>query len=509
MPQPHITVFQLLSHTPYMKRKRILLALAPSLICSMGLTSMSSTLTVLHHFEPGDGELINSLVLGKDGNLYGTAAIGGQGDCWNCGYGTVFRVAPDGTFTVLYQFSGSDGSMPGTSEGYFDSGGGFLQAADGSLYGVTHAGGAGFVDNEPQWGEGTIFKMTADGLLTTLVYFDGTNGGAPNSLLQAKDGNFYGTTGSGGPSGSGQAGTVFRMTPDGTLTTIGVFDGTNGSGPRSLIQGQDGNFYGTTDHGGARGHGTVFKMTLEGPVSTLAAISDTNASGPYFLMQASDGNFYGTVCYGGKNINRNGYYNFAGMIFRVTPNGVLTNLVLFNMSNGGCPVAALTEGTDGNCYGSTWEGGPVAQSEPFGLGTLFKMTSQGQITTLTQFNLRNGLNPSASLVQANDGSFYGTTSLGGTNDTLGIGYGPGVVFHLSVPEADAPKIISGGRTGNVVIVNWLALIGRSYQLQFTTDLTFTNWDNVGSIITATNALVTASDYAGADPQRFYRVTLLP
>jgi len=299
------------------------------------------------------------------------------------------------------------------------------------------------------------------------------------------------------------------MTPDGTLTTLVSFDGTNGSAPRSLIQARDGNFYGTSDRGGALGHGTVFRMTPTGSVTTLAAISDTNATGPYYLMQASDGNFYGTDCYGGKNIARNGYYNLAGTIFRVTPNGTLTNLVLFNMSNGGCPVAALIEGTDGNFYGSTWEGGPVAQGILFGVGTLFKMTPQGQVSSLVQFNLRNGCNPVAGLVQAGDGSFYGTTSLGGTNDTTGIGYGSGVAFRLSVPGADAPKIISSASSGRTLTLSWLALRGRSYQLQFTTNLALTNWSNIGPIISATNTSAMASDSDEPNPQRFYRVALLP
>src|SRR5689334_6274384 len=87
--------------------RAILVFLASVLISAMGWNSTASTLTVLHHFETGDGQFLNSLILGRDGNFYGTAAIGGQQNCWNCGYGTVFRLAPDGTFTVLYEFSGS------------------------------------------------------------------------------------------------------------------------------------------------------------------------------------------------------------------------------------------------------------------------------------------------------------------------------------------------------------------------------------------------------------------
>jgi len=156
-------------------------------------------------------------------------------------------------------------------------------------------------------------------------------------------------------------GTVFKVTPDGTLSTLSLFNSTNGSAPGSLLQGRDGNLYGTTDFGGAYGFGTVFKISSDGVLTTVVSFNDTNASGPYSLMQASDGNFYGTMFRGGKlsvyTVNGGTYRDYLGTVFRISPTGTLTNLVLFNWNNGAAPVAALVEGTDGNLYGSTWSGG--------------------------------------------------------------------------------------------------------------------------------------------------------
>ena len=500
------------------------LGLAQVLLLQTRIGAAAVTLTALHSFEPTEGQGVSGLVQGRDGNFYGTAVGGGSGAVWNAGCGTIFRIAPNGTFTNLYSFSGTDGQFPAGAGGPNTTGAGpgLVLGGDGNFYGITSAGGIGFRPSDPNGqpcysqgptGNGTIFRMTPDGTLTTLVFFDGTNGSSPSSILQGDDGNFYGTT-SGILFGDLPAhwGTVFQMTPDGTLTTLAFFNGTNGSGPRSLIQERDGNFYGTTDGGGAYRHGTVFKMTLDGTLTTVVSLADTNASGPYSLMQASDGNFYGTMFLGGKlsvyTVNGGTYRDYLGTIFRVSPTGTLTNLVQFNWNNGALPVAALVEGTDGNLYGSTWSGG-LGGTDGTTIGTLFKMTPQGKATTLLKFNGVNGLQPAASLVQASDGSFYGTASLGGTNDTQGIGIGSGVVFRLSVPGADTPKIINSSRSGNDFSVTWLSLVGRSYQLQVSSDLAGTNWSNAGAVIIATNRSSTTLDTLASRPQGFYRVVLLP
>jgi uncharacterized repeat protein (TIGR03803 family) len=157
--------------------------------------------------------------------------------------------------------------------------------------------------------------MTPAGALTTLVKFTGTNGRAPrSSLIQAKDGNFYGTTAVGGSGcGTGGCGTVFRMTPTGSLTTLLNFTGTNGNNPgyAALIQAKDGNFYGTTFTGGLNNLGTVFKMTSTGTLTTLVNFgSQPDGNQPQAsLIQTSDGKFYGTT--------RNGGSGLRGTVFRI------------------------------------------------------------------------------------------------------------------------------------------------------------------------------------------------
>jgi uncharacterized repeat protein (TIGR03803 family) len=205
-----------------------------------------------------------------------------------------------------------------------------------------------------------VFEISGT-TLTTLVSFNKTNGANPySSLIQGSDGNFYGTTELGGTK---NAGTVFKITPSGTLTTLVSFHTTNGAYPLdSLIQGSDGNFYGTTEEGGTSHKGTVFKITPSGTLTTLVSFNGSNGSSPYAgLIQGSDGNFYGTTEYGGPDD--------YGTVFMVTPSGTLTTLVSFNFfANGAFPLGSLIQGRDGSFYGTTDEGGPDD------VGTVFKLT---------------------------------------------------------------------------------------------------------------------------------------
>ncbi len=198
-----------------------------------------------------------------------------------------------------------------------------------------------------------------------------------SALIQANDGNFYGTTGGGGVNcaGSGGCGTVFKITPQGALTTlysfcaqIGCEDGSN---PYSaLVQGSDGNFYGTTYGGGASGHGTVFKLTPLGMLTTLHTFSGPDGSAPAAgLVQGVDGNFYGTTTAGGApcELGAGG----CGTIFRVTPNGTFTTLYSFSGPDGTLPQAGLAKATDQSLYGTTANGG--ANCGDIGCGTLFHL----------------------------------------------------------------------------------------------------------------------------------------
>lgn len=235
---------------------------------------------------------------------------------------------PAQTFTTLLSFNGFNGSSPEY--------GPLLQGQDGNLYGTTFEGG-------PNQG-GTIFKVTLLGAITTLDSFNLIPSATPEllnaGLIQGSDGNFYGTSQAGGTSHNG---TVFRVTPSGALTVLHNFSMSDGYIPYAgLVQGKDGNFYGTTQGGGVgQGSGTIFKITPGGLLTTVYSFNGTDGDYPVAVpIQATDGNFYGTTQYGGTAK--------CGTIFKITPAGVLT--VLHNFSNtpdGAFPLSGLIQGTDG------------------------------------------------------------------------------------------------------------------------------------------------------------------
>jgi uncharacterized repeat protein (TIGR03803 family) len=314
--------------------------------------------------------------------------------------GTVFKITPGGMLTTLHSFC----SQPGCTDGNFPQAG-LVQATDGNFYGTTAYGGT-------NGNYGTVFKITPSGTLTTLYSFNGTDGAAPFAgLVQASDGNFYGTTDFGGANGDG---TVFKITPSGTLTTLYTFcaqggECTDGADPNGLVQASDGNFYGTTWSGGDNGYGTVFKITPSGTLTTLYPFCSqpgcTDGSHPTAgLVQAADGNFYGTTAFGGAND--------YGTVFKIS-GGALSILHSFQgyPNDGSDPFAALVQATDGNLYRTTTGGGANLY------GTLFKITPNGTLTTLHSFQgyPNDGSDPSAALVQATDGNLYGTTTGGGAN----------------------------------------------------------------------------------------------
>ena len=290
-------------------------------------------------------------------------------------------------WTRLYSFTGgADGGIP---ESWL------IQAGDGTFYGTTSQGGAN--------NSGTVFRITSAGTLTTLYNFTGGNDGATPiaGLFQGSDSNFYGMTTRGGINDTG---TVFQITSAGTLTTLhGFTGGTDGGYPLGgVIQGGDGNFYGTTSQGGANNTGTVFQITSAGTFTTLYSfLGGTNGAIPEAgLVQATDGNFYGTTSIGGSNT--------YGTVFSISSNGAFTTVYQLNKADGRYPAAALIQSfSDGDFYGTTRLGGDRGE------GTAFKVSSQGTFTTLFDFGGSDGERPSSSLLQAQDGLFYGTTFLEG------------------------------------------------------------------------------------------------
>jgi len=234
-------------------------------------------------------EPAGTLIQSTDGNLYGTTAAGGAHYCssHNTGCGEVYRITPGGQLTTLYSFCG----QPNCADGEYPVGG-LIEGTDGNFYGTTYS--QGFGSNL-----GTVFRITPNGKLTTLHTFNGNDGYDPaGTLVQAIDGGLYGIT-------AGSCGTVYKIDASGVFTTLHAFcSGGNcndGCGPVSgLIQATDGNFYGTTLEGGVYGAGAVFEMTPGGTMTTLHSFTGTGFSGPEGgLVQATDGVFYGTTSEGG------------------------------------------------------------------------------------------------------------------------------------------------------------------------------------------------------------------
>jgi uncharacterized repeat protein (TIGR03803 family) len=266
--------------------------------------------------------------------------------------------------------------------------------------------------------DGTVFRMTPAGALTTLLSFNNSNGGYPyGGLIKAADGSFYGTTNLGG---TGGCGTIFNVTPAGALMTLASFDCvTNGANPTGgLVQDAAGNLYGTA-FDNSLSIPTVFKLASDSSLTTLATIDSPGPNYLSGLVQGADGNFYGTTATGGKKKH--------GSVFKVTPAGALTTLASFNGSNGGQPLAPLILGTVGNFYGTTSQLGP----QDGDVGTVFRMTPAGVLTTLAVFDDNPGDSPAAAVMQGADGYLYGTTRYNGP--FYGTGFTGGPVFKLKLP----------------------------------------------------------------------------
>jgi len=415
------------------------------------IASPAQTFTTLFNFSGRNGwSPYSSLTQGVDGNFYGTTYQGGSYynlQAGDYGYGTVYRITPAGRQKVIHSFGPAFGSGPDT---------GLVLGTDGNFYGTTY--------DYP----GTVFKIKAGGKLTTLA----GDWGIVAPLVQGTDGNFYGTTEYGGTGcGNTGCGTVFKITPSGTLTTLYDFcsqpNCTDGSNPYgALVQATDGNFYGTTSRGGGSADsGTVFKITPSGTLATLYSFCSqpncSDGSGPNGgLVQATDGSLYGTTSGGGVSD--------GGTVFKITLSGTLSTLYSFcsqlNCPDGAYPFDSLTQGTDGNFYGITvGGGGRDCPYESQGCGTVFAITPAGTLTTLHSFCLQNcddGFDPLAGLVQGTDGSFYGTTAgyLGepvinlGTVFNLSVGLGPFVKTNPTSGHLGTKVVILGNNlTGTTAV----------------------------------------------------------
>jgi uncharacterized repeat protein (TIGR03803 family) len=406
------------------------------LCAAMAMALPAQTFTTLFTFDGRNGlSPLGALVNGANGDGYGTTYGGGAS-----GHGTIFKITPNGRLTTLYSFCSESGCTDGANP-Y----GGLVQSANGDLYGTTYQGGAACDC-------GTVFKITQAGTLTTLHSFAVTDGAYPYAaLVLATNGYLYGTTEYGGaycaPTGCG---TVFKISPDGALTTLHSFCSESGCRDgehpyAGLVQATNLDGYGTTTGGGATGHGTVFRITGAGALTTLYSFTGgTDGGDPVAgLVQATNGNFYGTTEYGGAGACAP---VGCGTVFEITPNGTLTTLYSFcferGCQDGESPGADLIQATDGNLYGTTNLGGA---SE---VGTVFKITPGGTLTTLYSFTAGpGGGNPVAGLVQATNGDFYGTAEDGASDDgiifSLSVGLGPFVTTLPTSGDVGSPITILG------------------------------------------------------------------
>ncbi len=402
------------------RRRLALLAAAVVLPCLSSRAAAGSGVTLVHTFSApelafpspvmtADGASPGArMILGNGGTLYGTTTTGGL-----YGAGIIFSLSTSGNLTDLYDFQGivdSDGLA------YYDLGLNELTPGPRNFfYGTTQRGGTNR--------NGTVFEMATSGQELDLYVFsaEGTNasgnisGSNPDgmiptgALVEGTNGIFYGTTQYGGANGTG---TIFQITPNGAFTSVYSFSALGGANfdanadgatPNSLTLGTDGNFYGTTQAGGANGWGTFFQFTTAGALTPLYsfAATDSDAASPQAaLVQGANGSFYGTSTFGGSGL--------SGTIFAMTPSGAEKVLYSFSGGNdGGLPNAALTLGSDGNFYGTT------AGAGVNGNGTLFKISPAGAFSSIYSFAALNansenpiGANPSAALTQGRDGNLY-------------------------------------------------------------------------------------------------------
>ncbi len=328
----------------------------------------------------------------------------------------LFAVAASAqTYTVLHTYPIGSGAYSGIGFPQVMS-----QGRDGNLYST--------IQNDGTKNVGTVYSMTAAGTLSTVYSFCALTSCADGSypwggVTLGFDGNFYGTTQGGGTHG---AGTVFKVTPTGTLTTLWNFaNGTDDSAPTyTTVQGQDGNMYGVSEEQYAGQNGAFFKVSAAGVFKALKDFAYINGSNPNLPTQGTDGNFYGTAQGGGDPTCK------CGVIYKATPTGAITVLHTFKgyPTDGYRPLGILVQGTDGNFYGTTYKGGTT-----FGNGTVFKITPAGVYTLLYSFNYGNGnfdaQLPAAGLTLGTDGNFYGVASAGGTKNA-------GAIFKITPAGAE-------------------------------------------------------------------------
>jgi uncharacterized repeat protein (TIGR03803 family) len=389
-------------------------------------TSLAQTVNVLYNFDgtAGSNPLNITLTQGRDGQLYGTTVYGGTSNL-----GAIFKVTPSGHATALHSFNGTDGSYVWA---------GLTLGSDGNFYGTTLQGGT--------TGYGVLFRITPTGTLTVLHNFanNGIDGTLPvSSPILASDGNLYGATQNGGPS---NAGTIYRFTPAGVLTTIYVLTRTSGSfSAFSPTQGSDGNLYVATLYGGSNDCGTLLQISTAGVLSKSysfdCAANGANPSGS--LFQGSDGNFYGATYNGGQ-------YSM-GVLFKLSPDFAYTVLHNFGatFTEGTNASGGVMQATDGNFYGLDYLG------SNYGDGTIYNYSLSGTFNTL--YDWTSNVGSQGQFSQHTNGTLYGVTYQGGTNNlgtvfSLTVGARPFVALvQYQGKRGSTAQILGQGFTGTTVV----------------------------------------------------------
>ena len=421
------------------------------------------------------------LTVADNGTLFGTTRNGGSNSL-----GAVYRLMPDGSgYSVLHSFSGLDGKAPWA---------GLLFGSNTMLYGTTHDGGRNNL--------GTVFRMNQNGSGYVVLYnFTGATGdaGSPAAgLIEGGDGSLYGTTWAGGSAGNG---TVFKLNKDGSnYVVLYSFLGSGGDGSAPwarVVEGGDGALYGTTYYGGNLNLGTVFKLNKDGSgYKVLHNFSAGRVDGAYpaaELITGSDGALYGTTSSGGTDS--------GGTVYKISEDGsgylVLRSFV-DNGADGYGFQSGLLNGNDGALYGTTYGGGSG------GGGTVFRLNMDGSgLAVLHYLSVVDGRSTSSSLVRGSDGALYATAFSGGDMN-MGAAFklfsaAPASVFFTGIQfnQAGAQLTLSGAPS-------------QTYRVEASSNLTYSNWDNVTNAMSDPNGLVQFLDANATNfPTRYYRAMAAP
>jgi uncharacterized repeat protein (TIGR03803 family) len=450
-----------------MKRSKALLTLGLALACALVTLSLAAhaeaqILTHLANFdrETGDGPF-GSVIQATNGRFYGATVAGGF-----YRQGNIFEVTSGGELRDLYSFCAKP--LRGECTDGASSIWAPVLASDGNLYGVTAAGGsnAGDYNGDDDPGSGTIYKLTLGGKLTTLYTFCPStpciDGQGPTGLIQGRDGNFYGTTTTGGRF---KEGAIFEVTPQGAFTELYSFcsqaNCTDGERPVfPPLQGIDGNFYGATGTGGATGAGVVYELTASGTYTVLYNFCNygdgpcPNGSVPTNIVQDAKGNFFGTTEFGGSSqTSDNAGY---GIVFKLTGANQFIALQSFNIVTGNA-LGGLMIANDGDLYTQTIgnefgaNGGTIVEISPAGVAT--------QVYTFGECG-PTGYNPVSTLFQGTDGTLYGMTAYGGNGTFDGGCGGYGTIY--SVSNGLSPLVETSpvaGKVGQSVLILGNGLTG--------------------------------------------------